>query len=181
MSEKIMNDRIVVADTQIDAEFKRGIIASLKSVKAAQNLSISEIERMVDATGVHVASSTLYRVFAEDSETCDSFSYDRTLHPIEKALLVNNETTADAVVRAQLDTYLHICKYKMEVIESLHAQVDKLKDDLLKRSEEYDKRIAFLQEQISLKDTRMDRKDETIDMLLKQLLVCKDCARRRGE
>ena len=129
-----------------------------------------------DATGIHIAQTTLYRVFAEDAEN-DSFSYLRTLQPIEKALLVHNESTADAVVRAQLDTYLHICQYKMEVIESLHKQIEQLKEELLAKSEDYNRRVAFLRDQIELKDARMDRKDTTIEKLLDQLIICKDCSK----
>lgn len=177
---EITTGEIRITDNQLDAESKRSIISGLKAVKEAQNLTIKDIQQMVkDATGLDIAPSTLYRVFAEDAEN-DSFSYVRTLQPIERALLVHNESTADAVVRAQLDTYLHICQYKMEVIESLHEQIEKLKEDLLAKSEDYNRRVAFLRDQIELKDTRMDRKDETIEKLLDQLLVCKDCVRRKG-
>lgn len=153
------------------------IIASLKAVKDSQKLSVPEIERMVDATGTHISQTTLYRVFADDSES-DSFSYERTLRPIARALLVVNETTGDAVVRAQLDTYLHICQYKMEQIESLHRQIDSLKQQLVQRSEEYNRRVAFLRDQIEKKDDRMDKKDEIIDKLLDRLLACQNCKQR---
>lgn len=175
-----IKEEIAIVDTQTDSTSKRSIIAGLRAVKAAQNLTIKEIEKMVeDATETHIAQSTLYKVFADDSED-DNFSYIRTLQPLERALLVKNPSTADAVVRAQLDTYLHICQYKMEVIESLHRQIDKLKEELLAKSEDYNRRVAFLRDQIELKDARMDRKDETIEKLLDQLLICKDCTRRKG-
>ena len=170
-----IREEVSIPDTQIDTDSKSSIIAGLKAVKEAQNLTIKDIERMVEqSTGIHIAPTTLYRVFAEDAEN-DSFSYVRTLQPIERALLVNNESTADAVVRAQLDTYLHICQYKMEVIESLHKQIDRLKEDLLSKSEDYARRIAFLRDQIEHKDIMMDRKDEIIAKLVDQLISCKDC------
>ena len=155
-------------------------IASLKQVKKEQGLSIEEIESMVAATGTTLHKSTLYKVFADGSETV-SFSYKRTIQPLARALLVNNRSTEETVVRAQLDTYLHICEYKMEIIDSLHKQIDHLKSELIRRSEEYDRRVAFLRDQIELKDTRMDRKDETIEKLLDQILLCKRCAFSRDE
>lgn len=151
-----------------DEEFMQQIIDSLRSVKKAQNLSVAEIESMVDKTGEHVSKTTLYRVFADDN--CDSFSYEHTLRPIARALLVFNEASADTIVRAQLDTYLHICQYKMEVIASLNEQINALKSELIARSEEYNRRVAFLRNQIELKDERMDRKDEIINKLLEKIL-----------
>lgn len=165
-------DDILINAKSADAEFMQQIIASLKDVKEAQNLSVSEIEAMVDKTGEHVSKTTLYRVFADDSDN-DSFSYEHTLRPIARALLVYNEASADTRVRAQLDTYLHICQYKMEVIERLQEQNRELEIRISQLSEEYNRRVAFLRDQIELKDARMDKKDDIIDKLLGQFLNCK--------
>lgn len=162
----------LIPEEAVDSDFMKQIIASLKMVKDSKNLSVTEIEEMVNRTGEHVSKSTLYRIFSDDAEN-DSFSYNQSLRPVARALLVYNENAADAMVRAQLDTYLHICQYKMEVIDSLRRQIERLKDELLAKSEDYNRRVAFLRDQIELKDQRMDRKDEMIDRLLSELLKLK--------
>lgn len=151
------------------------IIKNLKSVKDEQKLSIPQIKTMVDATGAYLSMTTLRRVFADSSETDSSFDYERTIRPIAQALLVNNEQTGSAIIRAQIDTYLAICRHKDEMIESLREQIERLKESHEKRCKEYETRMEFLRDQIELKDQRMDRKDQMIEKLLDQVLTCSHC------
>ena len=155
---------------KMDLTTTQSVIVNLKAVKERQNLSIPRIKEMVDSTGAYISLTTLRRVFAEKSEKDDSFNYDNTIRPIAQALLVNNDTADDGAIRAQMDTYLAICRHKDEVIEALHKQIDALKEAHENRCREYETRMAFLRDQIELKDQRMDRKDQIIDKLLEKVL-----------
>ena len=70
------------------------IILKLKEVRNEQNLSLTDIERMLEDVGEHLSRSTISRVFSEDSEET-SFRYDETIRPLVKALL-DVETIADS-------------------------------------------------------------------------------------
>ena len=144
------------------------IIMNLKAVKEAQNLSIPKIKDMVDSTGAYLSLTTIRRVFAENSETEDSFSYENTLRPIAQALLVNSPL--DDVGRAKAEAYEAILRHKNETIDSLKKQIEVLRSEHDSRCKECEGRMDFLMHQIDLKDARMERKDKIIDQLLQKVL-----------
>lgn len=144
------------------------IILNLKAVKEAQNLSIPKIKDMVDSTGAYLSLTTIRRVFAENSETEDSFSYENTLRPIAQALLVNSP--ADDVGRAKVEAYEAILRHKNEIIDSLKKQIESIRSEHDSRCKECEGRMDFLMHQIDLKDSRMERKDKIIDQLLQKVL-----------
>ena len=144
------------------------IILNLKAVKEAQNLSIAKIKDMVDGTGAYLSLTTIRRVFAENSETEDSFSYENTLRPIAQALLVNSP--ADDVGRAKVEAYEAILRHKNEIIDSLKKQIESIRSEHDSRCKECEGRMDFLMHQIDLKDARMERKDKIIDQLLQKVL-----------
>ena len=144
------------------------IILNLKAVKEAQNLSIPKIKDMVDSTGAYLSLTTIRRVFAENSETEDSFSYENTLRPIAQALLVNSP--ADDVGRAKVEAYEAILRHKNEIIDSLKKQIESIRSEHDSRCKECEGRMDFLMHQIDLKDARMERKDKIIDQLLQKVL-----------
>ena len=144
------------------------IIIKLKAVKEARNLSIAQIKSAVESSGGIVSETTLRRVFAPHSETDDSFSYENTLKPIATAILLtendNSETEADR------KAFMAIAKYKDALIEELESKIDNMREQHEKRCAEYESRMAFLRDQIELKDQRMDRKDRQIEQLLDKIL-----------
>lgn len=144
------------------------IILNLKAVKEAQNLSIPKIKDMVDSTGAYLSLTTIRRVFADNSETEDSFSYENTLRPIAQALLVNSP--ADDVGRAKVEAYEAILRHKNEIIDSLKKQIESIRSEHDSRCKECEGRMDFLMHQIDLKDARMERKDKIIDQLLQKVL-----------
>lgn len=147
------------------------IILSLKAVKEKQNLSITQIKSMVDATGAFISPTTLRRVFAEDSETEDSFNYEQTLRPIAQALLHDGGVyTEDELALAKYEMYEAISRHKDEVIESLHKQIEALHEEHDARCRECEKRQNFLMEQIKLKDKRIDERGDIIFRLLDKVL-----------
>lgn len=142
----------------------RDLIIKLKAVKEEKGLSLNKIADLVEANGDFISRSSIQRVFADGSED-SSFRYEDTIRPIAKALLdIETIEDNDSLDTATLKALL---KYKIQRIEELEIQIEKLEADLdkekLKRHEkiddirkEYEKKIDFLKEQITLKDKRMD-------------------------
>lgn len=142
----------------------RDLIIKLKAVKEEKGLSINKIADLIEENGDFISRSSIQRVFADGSEDC-SFRYEETIRPIAKALLdIENIEDNDSLDTATLKTLL---KYKIQRIEDLENQLEHLQaaldNEKLKRHEkiddirtEYEKKIDFLKEQITLKDKRMD-------------------------
>ena len=142
----------------------RDLIIKLKAVKEEKGLSLNKIVDLIEANGDFISRSSIQRVFADGSEDC-SFRYEETIRPIAKALLdIENIEDNDSLDTATLKALL---KYKIQRIEDLESQLEHLQaaldNEKLKRHEkideiraEYEKKIDFLKEQITLKDKRMD-------------------------
>ena len=163
--EKVMG---AINDSDDGDHSQKNIILRLKDEKEAKKLSINEIAEMLEAKDEHMHLSTLYKVFEEGSEN-KSFSYERTLRPIARVPLDSDKNANSETVKADMDLYLTICKYKMNQIDSLHLQIDKLKEELFNKSEDYNRRVAFLRDQIELKDRRMDEQAQRIDRLIERI------------
>ena len=165
----------------------KDIIIKLKEVRDEKNLSITDIENLLEANNDHLSRSTISRVFAEGSEET-SFKYEETIRPIANALL--DIETIEEDDDMDIQAMKSLLKYKIQRIEELEEQVKDLKVALDKEKlkyhekleaerEQYYKRIDFLKEQVSLKDKRMDflldavfQKDMQHKELLELILSC---------
>ena len=170
------------------------IILKLKEVREEKGLSYGDILEIMEKQGDFVSKSTLSRLFAEGSEDC-SFKYEETIRPIAKALL-DIETIEDSD-NMDVQAMKSLLKYKIQVIEDKEKRIaeleaafanEKLKyhEKLDKEREQYSKRIAFLMEQINLKDKRMDQlleavftKDKQHAELLERVLICQKCKEKK--
>ena len=146
------------------------VIRDLKAVREAEGLSVAEIVRRVNASGSSVSETVIRRVFADGSETKDSFTYDTSIRPIAKVLLTSDKETA------QMTALLNIVGLKNEQIEKLNKDIDKLNAQIEKQREQFEKlcaeyrsRIEFLRGQIEKKDEYMGKKDAIIERLLDEL------------
>ena len=150
----------------------KDIILKLKEVRDEKGLSYNDIVALVEKNNDFVSRSSVQRVFSEGSEDL-SFRYEDTIRPIAKALL-DIETIEDT---DDLDTQAmkSLLKYKIQRIEDLEKEIDRLQNVLDKEKikhhdkmdslrEEYERKITFLKDQITLKDKRMDM---LLDALLK--------------
>lgn len=145
------------------------IVISLKNVRG--NLSIAEIQKKVhETTGVLLAETTLRRVYRKDSEDKDSFNYDKTLKPLAQTFLLTTGQGESEEVRDRIAGLEAVFRLKNERIEELQHQIDELKTAQEARCREYETRMAFLRDQIELKDQRMDRKDKIIEKLMEKVL-----------
>lgn len=162
----------------------RELIANLKDVKQAKGLSINDI---VELTGNLVSKTTVQRVFADGSEEI-SFRYEETLRPIANALL--NVDTINETDNPEILAMKSLLKYKSQLIDEmenkineLNANFDKEKMAYLEKLDEmrshYCERLDFANNQIELKDKRMDQlleavfvKDKLQQELLNKILNC---------
>lgn len=165
----------------------KDIILQLKQVREEKGLSYNDILDLMENNGDYLSKSTLSRVFADGSEEV-SFRYEETIRPIANALLdiENIEDDDNMDVRAMKS----LLKYKIERIEELERQVERLELSLAEEKvkyherldterEQHSKRIEFLLNQIDLKDKRMDQllnavftKDAQHKELLNTILSC---------
>ena len=139
------------------------IIRRLKTVREDNGLSCQKIVELVEQRGQYVSLSTVKRVFEDGSEGY-GFQYANTLKPIADAVLgVYEPSQPDAVTVDEVDALKAVVAYNSEKIKSLSAELDATK-------KLYEDRIAFLKQQISLKDDRIDKRDAMIEKLLDSLL-----------
>lgn len=136
------------------------LIFRLKSVREERKLSLPDIMEMIEKNNDYISMTTLRRVFADGSE-CLDFSYDKTIRPIVNALLSSEEEAPAAA--AEIDLLKSVIRLKNETIDSLKERIDTIKS-------EYDRRLAFLRDQIEKKDRRMDEKDAIIKMLMEKCI-----------
>ena len=142
------------------------IIRRLKAVREDNGLSCQKIVEMVEQRGQYVSLSTVRRVFEDGSETY-GFQYANTLKPIADAVLgVYEPSKPDAITVDEVDALKAIVAYNSEKIKAMSAQLEETR-------EQYEERIAFLKQQISLKDERIDKRDMMIEKLLDALPICR--------
>ena len=158
------------------------IILKLKQAKIERNLSNNDI---VDLTNHYVSLSSVQRVFADGSEN-SSFRYEDTIRPLVKALLdIDTIEDSDDMDTKALKSLL---KLKIQRIEELENQIkeEKIKNQkkIEKDREQYERHIEFLENQIAIKDKRMDemkiqfnKKDENYTKLVERLLNCHNCSK----
>lgn len=147
------------------------IITQLKAVKKECELTIPRIKDMLEKNGDYISLSTLRRVFSESSEDNDSFSYDRTLAPIARALLFqDNGEENEATHDDRIEGLRAVVLLKNEQIGLLTGQVEALRAQIESIRAEYDVRLRFLRDQIEKKDKRMDEKDQIINRLMDKVL-----------
>ena len=141
------------------------IILRLKAIKKEKDLTLSRIMDLLEANGDYLSMTTLRRVFAANSEQDDSFSYDKTIRPIARALLFHEGQSPE-------DT--HISAEKLEGLKAIiwlkNEEIDRLEKQIEAIRAEYENRIAFLRGQIDKKDKRMDEKDMIINRLMEKIL-----------
>lgn len=165
----------------------REVIITLKEVREEKKLSFDKILDLMKENGDFLSKSTLSRVFAEGSEN-KTFRYEDTIRPIAKALLDIETIEADD----DTDTrgYKTIINFKKELLFEYEKQIEQLKneiDEVSKREKAkyhekmeqetatFQKNITFLNNQIDLKDHRIDHLLDMNQKLMDQLLKCHKC------
>jgi polyhydroxyalkanoate synthesis regulator phasin len=159
--------------SEMELSTTQEIITQLKAVKSEYELTIPRIKDMMEKNGDFISLSTLHRVFSDHAEQ-ENFSYDRTLAPIARALLFQEHTELEQgeqeTMAVRLEGLKAVLLLKNEKIDLLTDQIEKLRKQVDDLRKQYDTRLAFLRDQIELKDRRMDEKDEIIKKLLDKCL-----------
>lgn len=143
-------------------ERKRELIIQLKQYREEHGFSHKRIVDIVceyadqNNTDDYVSLSTVKRVFRDGSEDDDSFNFDQTIRPIAAALLGSESVSRKAHDK---DLSISLLRYKNERIQQLEKQLEDEK-------ELSDRRVEFLKEQIAVKDSYLQKKDELITMLI---------------
>ncbi|MBO5967458.1 MAG: hypothetical protein J6S14_03035 [Clostridia bacterium] len=138
------------------------LIVQLKESKQRNEVTYPRIIEQMEKNGHYVSLTTLRRVFADGSENAaTSFNYESTLLPIAEVLLNIEDvpTPQDTPYAKEIDGLKAVIHVQNEEIARLHEMKEHLED-----------RITFLINQITLKDKRMDEKDEIIKRLMEKVL-----------
>lgn len=169
----------------------RDIIIQLKRVREEKGLSYNDIQRIMEEKSQYpISKSTISRIFSDGSEDLN-FRYEETIRPVAIALLDIETVEDDDSMDVQ--AMKSLLKYKIERIEELESQIEKLEAALDKEKlrfherldherEQFNNRIDFLKRQIDLKDERMDKlleavfkKDILYNELLEKTMNCHCC------
>ena len=134
------------------------LIVRLRGVKESSNLTVAQIETMVNKS---ISSTTLYRFFEAGSETKYKFT-QYTIDTLMSALLVE-DTRGDDIAMEKVGGFEAALQLKDEIIESYKLQIEQIKAEHEKKCREYEDRLALWQHQVEKKDERMDRKDRILD------------------
>ena len=158
----------------------KDVILKLKEVRDEKQLSYGDILELMEKNGDYLSKSTISRVFQDGSED-QSFRYEETIRPIAKALLdietIEEDDTTDIKAMKSL------LKLKIARIEELEALLEnekhKYHEKLAKESKHFQDSLAFMTNQIALKDKRIDALLETTtelmatnNRLINQLMQC---------
>ena len=165
----------------------KNLILQLKQVRQEKQLSFGDILDMMEKNNDFVSKSTLSRLFAEGSEDI-KFSYEDTLLPVARAILDTDHIEEDdnddvRALKSLIQYNTQTIKNTRQEIERLEAEHNKVMLDIHNKIDheraEWSESIAFLKQQISLKDQRIDQllaavtlKDSQYQELLNTIMEC---------
>ena len=154
-------------------KMKRKTIRRLKEIKAEQQLSYSQIMKMLEDAGQYVSEATLKKVFADGSEE-KSFRYQDTILPLADVLL---DLYGDRSGLEDAESLREIIREKNKFIESLIVKLDEQKAIYAQKEAMYEDRKAIYAKQIEHMETQLaryeraiDKKDALIERLLSRAL-----------
>ena len=140
-------------------KMKRKTIRRLKEIKAEQQLSYSQIIKMLEDAGQYVSEATLKKVFADGSEE-KSFRYQDTILPLADVLL---DLYGDRSGIEDAESLREIIREKNKFIESLIVKLDEQKAIYAQKEAMYEDRKAIYAKQIEHMETQLARYERAID------------------
>jgi hypothetical protein len=151
-------------------KMKRRTIRRLKEIKQQQDLSISQIMKMMEERGQFVSEATLKKIFSEGSEEKYHFRYQDSIMPVADVLL---DLYGDTSGLDDAESLRHIIREKNKLIELLMMKLEeqqtahKEKEEVYAdRKQAYDRQISHLEAQVARYEKAIDRKDDLIERLL---------------
>lgn len=159
-------------------KMKRKTIRRLKEIKAEQQLSYTQIMKMLEDAGQYVSEATLKKVFADGSEE-KNFRYHDTIMPIADVLL---DLYGDRSGLEDVESLREIIREKNKFIDSILIKLDDQKEDYKEkeklyneRKEVYEEMISLLKDHLARCEKAIERKDAMIERLLNATLQEKSC------
>ena len=140
-------------------KMKRKTIRRLKEIKAEQQLSYTQIMKMLEDAGQYVSEATLKKVFADGSEE-KSFRYQDTILPLADVLL---DLYGDRSGLEDAESLREIIREKNKFIESLIVKLDEQKAIYAQKEAMYEDRKAIYAKQIEHMETQLARYEQAID------------------
>ena len=140
-------------------KMKRKTIRRLKEIKAEQQLSYTQIMKMLEDAGQYVSEATLKKVFADGSEE-KSFRYQDTILPLADVLL---DLYGDRSGIEDAESLREIIREKNKFIESLIVKLDEQKAIYAQKEAMYEDRKAIYAKQIEHMETQLARYEQAID------------------
>ena len=167
LSESVTSEQELIFLMQYDM---RSDILEIKAVAAENHLKPKQILILLEKNGEFMSDSSIRRVLKEGSEI-KTFNYDSTIRPLKKVLLGDKDFSEIDNITAQvrIEGLEKVCERQEELIEVQRDQIAQLKADHARICAQYEDAIALCKEQIAIKDTRMERKDEWIQDQRKQI------------
>lgn len=141
-------------------ETTKDLILRLKRIKEEEQLSYSNILRMIEENGDHLGSATIARVFANGSEN-QNFRYYDTLKPIAKVLLKLEEKEEGISDEEQATKDVALIKdMEYRMLLEKHESMKKRYEERVKYLED---RVEYLKEQVAIHQAAIERKDAQIE------------------
>ena len=151
----------------------KALVLRLRAIRKELNLSIADILEKLDEARTPLSESSVRRVLDHDLDDISGFNYEATLMPIADILLPKGDTKDSSLSEERINALLAIIDIKNETIadrdrtiETMTRQFSEAEAKQKNRCAKCADDVAFLKDQIKLKDMRMDKKDEWIDRLL---------------
>lgn len=139
----------------VELQNSADLIIAIKHAWNAKNLTIAQLQAILDEKKQTISRTTLNRVFATDSEINDTFNYTSTLKPLAEILLEEDDSNEYDQIIEDLRTDI---RAKNEVIEKKCLEINSLKEQL-----------SMAKTQVEIKDRRIDECNETIKRLMDRL------------
>jgi transcriptional regulator with XRE-family HTH domain len=153
-------------------KLKRKQIKRLKQIRQEQGLSIAQIMELMERQGKYVSEATLKKIFADGSEE-RTFRYQDSIAPVADVLL---DIYGDTSGLDDVESLKQFIREKNKLIEFLVIKVEELGEEAKAREKlcddrkaAYEKTIASLELQIHRLHDQVDRKDQLIERLLKEV------------
>lgn len=127
------------------------LVKTLKEIKEQNEITFPRILELMEANGKTVSMSTLRRVFSNGSDP-NSFSYENTLLPIKDALeSIDSGEIMYAARSKEIEGLKAVIACQNEELAQLYQTKEFLQD-----------RVRFMQDQIAVKDTMIEKLLEKI-------------------
>ena len=146
------------------------VIQSVKREIERRKLSVAQVAQIMKDEGYPMGETTIRRVLRKDSEVNDHFRYETTIQPFWIVFMRTGEQVDDAATKTRLEDLEVLIAMKNEAIADLRERLAAMEMSHGEKCKDCEKRCTDCaakqgrwEEQIRIKDQRIDRKDKQLD------------------